>query len=660
MRKGAAGETLVLVPQRTLGLPYQKTLMQAYLPAGVKVDILTVGGLAQRAISIFWPAVAARAGFSRPENPPIFLTLESSQYYLARFVDPRLAQGRFDAIAIDRPRLLSQILDNLNKSAVVGFPSSDISRRLKSAWSGKDGQLQAYDQSQECAVLFRAFCLEHNLLDFSLQIEVFTEYLWRDALFRDYLHKKYRRLIYDNIEEDFPIAHDKVREWLPDLDSALIIADTSGGFRSFLGADPASAESVAAACASRVTFNTPMVESPSLAVFRQALHSAIHRRQPLKPNASLSPAVTISQEKYIPQMVEAAGREAASLYFAADLPTSICIVAPFLNDSLSFSLSNCLHRLAIPHRTHRPSHPLLSDPAARCLLALAKLAHPGWGLPVSAYEFRSALSRALEGLDLARADLLARAVLPPDGSSSLKSFQDTSPAGQKRITFKIGAGYETLRNWIESAMNGSEMEPDVFMSRLFSEVLSQPGFGFHRDFQSASTADELIESIRKFRTARVEIEDVPLPPLGLDFIRMLEGGIAAAQYLKPWEPPLPGEVFIAPAFTYLTANFPVDYQIWLDIGSRGWWERLYQPLTHPVVLSRAWEDGDLWTDECEMNMNRSQLVRLTQGLSLRCRKGIFMHALTLNEQGDEQRGALLQAVQLLIRRYPEMLRVGNV
>jgi hypothetical protein len=660
LRQGAAGEMLILVPQRTLGLPYQKMLMQTGLPAGGHVDILTVGGLAQRAVSIFWPAVAARAGFSRPEKPPIFLTLESSQYYLARFVDPRLAQGRFDAVAIDRARLLSQILDNLNKSAVVGFPYTDISRRLKSAWSGKDGQLQAYDQSQECAALFRTFCLEHNLLDFSLQLQIFTEYLWRDALFRDYLRKKYRRLIYDNIEEDFPVAHDMLREWLPDLDSALIIADTGGGFRSFLGADPASAASLGAACAARVTFTTPLVESPSLADFRQALHCAIHRSQPHKTNLSQPPAVTVSQEKYIPQMVEAAGRQVADLYFTADPPPAICIVAPFLNDSLSFSLSNCLHSLAIPHRTHRPSHPLLSDPAARCLLALAKLAHPGWGLSVSAYELRSALSHALEGLDLVRADLLARAVLPPEGYTSLKPFQAAPTAGQKRITFKFGAGYETLRNWIESARGGADMEPDVFLSRLFGEVLSQPGFGFHRHFQSASTAAELIESIRKFRTARVEIEDIPLPPLGLDFIRMLEGGIAAAQYLKPWEPPLPGEVFIAPAFTYLTANFPVDYQIWLDIGSRGWWERLYQPLTHPVVLSRAWEDGSLWTDEYEVNMNRSQLVRLTEGLVRRCRKGIFMHALTLNEQGDEQRGALLQAVQFLIRKYPELLRVENV
>ena len=39
------------------------------------------------------------------------------------------------------------------------------------------------------------------------------------------------------------------------------------------------------------------------------------------------------------------------------------------------------------------------------------------------------------------------------------------------------------------------------------------------------------------------------------------------------------------------SNRPVDYQFWLDVGGRGWFERLYQPLTHPYVLSRALAAG---------------------------------------------------------------------
>ena len=61
-------------------------------------------------------------------------------------------------------------------------------------------------------------------------------------------------------------------------------------------------------------------------------------------------------------------------------------------------------------------------------------------------------------------------------------------------------------------------------------------------------------------------------------------------------------MLIAPAYTFLMNNQPVSYQFWLDIGSRGWFERLYQPLTHPYVLSKQWTPGDKWTDEREFEI----------------------------------------------------------
>jgi hypothetical protein len=96
------------------------------------------------------------------------------------------------------------------------------------------------------------------------------------------------------------------------------------------------------------------------------------------------------------------------------------------------------------------------------------------------------------------------------------------------------------------------------------------------------------------------------------------------------------------------ANRPVDIQFWLDAGSSGWWERLYQPLTHPYVLSRNWT-GKTWTDVQEYQANQEAMLRLTSGLLRRCRNNIYICTTGLNEQGAEQRGPLLQAVQGILR-----------
>ena len=157
--------------------PYDRALRQPESVPGGIPSVLTVGGLAQRMVDLFWPLVAEAAGFAHPDAPPVFLTLETAQYYMAHLVRPLLDEQAFAASGrVDRPernRLYSQILDNLNKAAVVGFPHTEIGERLKAAWVGEPGQVRVYDDAQTCANLFRQYCLEHNLLDFSLQIEVF-------------------------------------------------------------------------------------------------------------------------------------------------------------------------------------------------------------------------------------------------------------------------------------------------------------------------------------------------------------------------------------------------------------------------------------------------------------------------------------------------------
>ena len=162
----AADSILVMVPQRSLAQDYYTAVHHPDYPAAGHPSILTFGGLAQRMVSLFWPVIAKAAGFKKPTKPPKFLTLETAQYYLAGIVEPLVEKGYFDSVTIDPNRLYSQILDNLNKSAVVGFPPTEIASRLTEAWVGKPTQVTIYEQAQECALLFRNFCFQHNLLDF--------------------------------------------------------------------------------------------------------------------------------------------------------------------------------------------------------------------------------------------------------------------------------------------------------------------------------------------------------------------------------------------------------------------------------------------------------------------------------------------------------------
>jgi hypothetical protein len=137
---------------------------------------------------------------------------------------------------------------------------------------------------------------------------------------------------------------------------------------------------------------------------------------------------------------------------------------------------------------------------------------------------------------------------------------------------------------------------------------------------------------------------------------MLQDGVIAAQYLEAWQDERQDAVLLAPAYTFLMSNRPARVQFWLDAGSGGWSERVFQPLTQPYVLSRTWEPGRPWTDADDLDADRQTLARLVGGLLARCKDRVVFGLSDLGESGFEQRGPLLKAIwkmQLQVRTDEE-------
>ena len=645
-----ADSILMLTPQRTMQEPYLDLLYSPERQAGGEVTSATIGGLAQRMCDLFWPIAAEAAGFKNPDQPPVFLTLETAQYYMAYLVRPLLEQGYFQSLTIDRNRLYSQILDNLNKAAVVGFPYTEIGLRMDAAWFGDPVQRRIYQDAQECATLFRQYCLDHNLLDFSLQLEIFSNILWPQEQVQGYLKRTYHHLIYDNVEEDAPRAHDIINEWLADFDSALLIYDNDAGYRYFLGGDAVTGHALSAACDETIEFMDSFVSSENIIQLSDTLVSAITHREveAAYPDNSLE----FILKHFYPAMLDEVTERIRTLIENDGIPPSeIVVLAPFLSDALRFSITNRLEAANIPWRSHRPSRSLRDEPASKTLLTLSALAHPHWNIRPTKFDLTHALMFALD-TDLIRAQLLTE-IIYRQRDLRLSTFDEIKPEMQERITYLLGEKYSNMRNWLNDYRETTPQPFDFFLRKIFCEVLSQPGYGFHSNMDAVRIASSLIESIKKFRYAMEPSSvnmDTPAFDLGKEYIAMLEDGVIAAQYLESWRTENKETVLVAPAHTFLMMNRPVAVQFWLDPGSSGWVQRLSQPLTHPYVLSRHWEAGRLWMDADEVNAETESLARLAGGLLSRCREKLFLAIADLSETGFEQRGTLLRAFQKVIQQ----------
>ena len=659
---------LVLVPQRTLAQPYLAALRGPAAPPGPPVRITTLSGLVRNAIELYWPLLAGTAGFSDPDREPAFLNLETAQYRMADFVDQALLAREFEGIRVERSRVISQIIDNLNKAALHGFTIDEAYDRLELAappGESRAGQLNALSAARRISHAFRQLCYDETLIDFSLQIDLFRRQLLANQWSRTHLLRSHRHLVFDNAEEDTAVAHDLVRLWLPELDSALIVVDEDGGYRLFLGADPSGALELAALCTHQRRVSPPDTGAAPIRNTIAAVERALQRGAPTDgspavPDAAVEPELAFRTPalrfRFYPQMIAWVVAETARLVQRDGVrPGDIAIVAPFVSNALRFSLQTALDDVGIPSTSHRPSRALEDEPAAKCLLTLAALAHPDWGVRPEPHDVILALVTGIERMDPVRANLLADIVYPSRRRTiELGRFGALNTRAQERITFAAGEAYERLRDWLYDYRAAAEPLPlDQFLARLFGEVLSQPGFGFHADFDAARVANQLVQSARNFRWA-LEEPDSGAPPdvaaglrLGRDYLNLVSHGAVGALYIPGWQP-REDAVFISPAHTFLMRNRAVDVQFWLDIGSDGWWERLYQPLTHPYVLARAWPATRPWTDLDEYQARQTSMRRLLLGLLRRARREVYLGLSEYSESGMEQRGALLNLINRLL------------
>ena len=610
---------------------------------GGAVEIQTYSGLANRTVGLFWPKLAPAAGFSREAGArlPVMLTFETAQYLMSQLIGPLLDRGYFEGLPVRRQRILSQLLDNLNKAAVNGYPMEEVGQRLQEAWAGEAGHQVYFQQAQECIDRFRAHCLEHGLVDFSLAVELFDRFFVRSGLgpHTEPLGR-YRHLAVDQLEETVPVAQDLIEGLLANCDSSLLLCDDEGGYRVFMGVDPGGACRLASS-AGLCMGPPPQPRPDAILQLGEAVCAELGAESRFStPEAGEAVAGRIFTH-YRSRMIEEVVEGISGLVKSGVNPGDIAAIAPHADGVLRFLMSEALAERGIPFVVVRRYGSLREEPEVRACLTLAALAHPEWECRPHPYDVAEAMAM-VTGLDPVRAALAARHFFDP-AAGRLRSAEGLAEEIVRRIGENRIEHWERVRRWLLANGDPDSGSIDHFFRKLFGEVLARDSM----KAEEGALYARLINSATWFRQA--------VPSMGLDdrpegrrYLDMLSEGIVSAEYQTGVEEIVSsGKVMlVAPVYTYLLHEQVSRYQFWLDVGSIFWWEPPHQPLTNPHVLSRSWTRGARWTEAEDRGRRNQLLQRLVRGLCRRCLDGIYLCASEVEAVGGgPQDSPLLRALE---------------
>ena len=654
-RSDAWPQVIVFTPGRNYSGPYQDIISAD----GIRPVVTTYNSYVQNCLKLFWPLIAGQTEFGRRKNYPMFLTIEAAQIIMAKLIRPKLDAGYFNGLTSSLSRVFNQVMLALHKCAAAEIPFDQYAEIMKLSWGGDAAMLPVFDQTMECGLLFRETCLCHNLLDYSLQLEVFSRHLLPHPVFREWLKEQKIHLVFDNIEEEVPAAHHFVRELAGVCRSILLVSDENGGYRSFMGCDPVSAESLKDLCGRQVIFDRSFVSSTAVQAMEQVIADPKLTGSEL-PDSPRS-AFSFAAGHHYPEMIKRAADDVAGLIrFRGVAPKDIVILAPQVSDVLYTEMERGLREQGIKVYLHRPSRPLLNEKVTHGLLTLCELVKPVPGTQVRLLDIVQMAQCFITGLDPIRGQLIVGGMFrerkqddPDPMLYDIRPFSALSAEKRSRIPADIAERFEILRIWIENQRKNKAISPERIVSAFFSDILTREGFT--ADPETNLGVRKVIDSMKKYRDVLDYFDNSDgtddFRPDWADYFELVGLGMVNAKYYEELYAQPEDSVLISLTSAFLSADRIADYQIWLNVGAPRWWERIYGELTNDAILNRNWIPDKKWDVLTSSAYNDAYMIRQIRGLLRRCRKQVKAYASELSESGMEQRSKLLLIFSALTRRF---------
>lgn len=581
--------------------------------------------LAQRLVSTWWPLVAIHFGIAGDE--PEFLPFDVTQYAIRE--EYRRDPGALAMLTIREPRLIVQLIDNMNLAAAHGLTLDEAWRRVAAGLSVpfEDDVIQS---GHAITRRFRETCLRTGVLPFDLQVEAAAWLLTQPAVVAD-LVADHRFVAVDGLDEMVPALASTLCGLAQRARHATIGYSTDGGIRWMLGASAAHAGATCAALASSDSGG-----------FRHLQLRADHRPDAARRECALGLARLVADPLDRPArpprlddwrlsvaarpdlMAREAVDRVVGLVARGTAPGRIVLLSPYLDAVVASELLAGFEARGIPFAVERRWRSLFDDPAARACLTALRAALPG-GRRVAPVETADLLGTLLGRHPIAVQPLAGRLLDRRTGRfRSGEELARGAPASAPALPEPL----PRLVDWASTV--AADCAPlDVALDRLATAVFVDASAGLQ------SVCAGLVVVARRFAEAAPRFGfDTSLP----SFFAFIDSEVIAADDTTG---PSSAGVTLTTPYAFLTAGRAADYQFWLDVASPFWWDPPLLVLTNPHALA-AGPDVALGVahDERIRGVVLGRVIR-----NLAARAGVGIHALASATGIDGQRidGPLLAA-----------------
>lgn len=557
---------LFLVPNSITKLNYMRDIN---LPFSEELKITTYSHFVQSELIKYWPIVVKNCNqIKKDQISPSFISPSLSEYIIKSYIKKmREEENYFEDIVGTDKSICRNIMDNLSKACFNNFDINSIGEKIYDTKKNRnDLNRYSYSQMQEIIDYYVETLFLEGIIDNSLSIYLYNNFLLNNKDYKEKLKKEYKYLIVDSLENSSVSEGNLIDELMQSVEDAYIFYDKSKDYSSFKNVDIKYIEE-------NILKRHFSEHSEDKFIFDEINIQTLYKEKN---------KINIDENSHLyDEMIEAVGNKIEELIRSGKNLKDIVIISPINNSILDYKICNKLKEKNIEIQNTKMDSKIIDHPYANALVVATciflNLQHF-----IKEEEYINFIEVLFE-VNKIRAIKIYNTRHENEEYKNLIEFIRNKEKESLRISEFL------LQFYIEKMLNLKNGKENV---QFCKEIIKQ-----------GDIFSEILEDLNINKKEKHEI-----------FIKCLKENINDYYMSSDMEDmKKSNKIIIATPYTYINANINRKIQLWLDIGSNVWNMKIEKDISNPLVLRKSFKEK-IYSDEMEENYKKYYLYNLIYNL----------------------------------------------
>ncbi|CEO21297.1 hypothetical protein [Paraclostridium sordellii] len=544
------GNILFLLPNNKIKREYDKNIN---LNISEEIKTTTYISFISKEVIKFWPMIDEKCDeILEHRLKPITISSSLRDYILTEIVKQnRNFRNYFEDITASNRNIANSISDNLNKSVQNLMDIKSIGEKIYYSKVNHDKINRfSYSEMQEVIDKYISLLLRNSIIDNSLMIYLYNNYLLKDERYLSFLRKDIKYLLVDSLENSTACEVEFISRLLDEVNDSYMYINYTKDYAAFNNID--------------MKYINEKIVSRCKVIKNCSINSLY-----LSDLKNLNKKIELNQDSQLySEMIKNIGDKIIELVKKDINPQDISIICPISSTVIYHKLKILLEKNDIHIYNTKQDKRLIDYPYAHALMVASCIFYECEEI-LNNDDYINFISLLTQSNKIRAMKIFNDKQKSEDYINIINYIKEKKGTDLSIYEFLIKFYIDNLLNLPNGKENVKICKKIIQESENFTESISL--LGLDKDKSKEKIFFEALKSNIKDYYSLSEIEDFQEN----------------------------NSVVLTTPYRYISQNMKNPIQIWVDVGSNMWSMKCEKEISNVQVLKRTFKDSEIYTEDME-------------------------------------------------------------